>query len=79
MKDWFVYLNRGLARQRPLDWLTDARSDVNPRARPQNLRPFAARHWRKGALGALLVFVNALLGFSDPLIYRFAGGEPDAQ
>ena len=71
MKDWFVYLKQGLARQLPRDRITDAPSQANTRARLQNLRPFFTRHWRQGALGALLILISALLSFPDPLIYRY--------
>jgi len=41
------------------------------RANLKNLLPFAKRHWRKGALGALLILLTSLLAFPGPLITRF--------
>ncbi len=37
----------------------------------KNLRPFVARHWRKGILGAILLFLTPLLSFPQPLITRY--------
>jgi ABC-type bacteriocin/lantibiotic exporter with double-glycine peptidase domain len=37
----------------------------------RNLRPFVGRHWRKGALGLLLILFTSLLGFPQPLITRY--------
>ena len=37
----------------------------------RNLRPFVSRHWRKGLLGAGLVFFTSLFAFPQPLIMRY--------
>ena len=71
MQDWLIYLKRGLARTLPADRVTGQPGYADARKNLDNLRPFVARHWRKGGLGALLILVNALLGFPDPLIYRY--------
>ena len=41
------------------------------KANLKNLRPFANRHWRKGALGFLLIIFASLFGFPQPLIMRY--------
>lgn len=71
MHVWFTYLKQGLARTLPTDRVTEQRGYHATRANLQNLRPFVLRHWRKGALGALLILINTLLNFPDPLIYRY--------
>ena len=70
MDTWFAYLKRGLSRQLPADRLSWDRGPAGTRADLANLRPFLARHGRKGLLGALLVLVNALLAFPLPLLMR---------
>ena len=37
----------------------------------KNLLPFIKRHWKKGALGALLILLTSLLAFPGPLITRY--------
>lgn len=71
MNAWFSYLRHGLARTPPDDRIADQRGYGDARANLKNLRPFIARHWRQGALGATLILFNALLAFPDPLINRF--------
>ncbi|MFN2269414.1 MAG: ABC transporter ATP-binding protein [Anaerolineae bacterium] len=71
MDNWFDYLKRGLGREIPEDRITERRGYAKPQANLRNLRPFVARHWRKGVLGALLILFNSLLGFPQPLINRF--------
>lgn len=71
MNTWLTYLKQGLARTLPTDRVTEQRGYRTTRANLQNLRPFVLRHWRKGALGALLILANTLLSFPDPLIYRY--------
>lgn len=71
MSSWLNYLRQGLARKRIDDSLAGgpAREDLWTDLR--NLRPFAARHWRTGALGSLIVVAGVLLSFPPPLIMRF--------
>jgi len=71
MKTWFAYLKRGLARAPADDQVAGERAYTGTRANLQHLRPFAARHWRKGVLGALLILFNTLLVFPQPLINRY--------
>jgi ABC-type multidrug transport system fused ATPase/permease subunit len=71
MSTWFDYLKRGLSPAAPEDRIAGRRGYRDTRANLANLRPFLTRHWRKGALGALLVLVGSLLGFPQPLINRY--------
>ena len=41
------------------------------KANLKNLRPYLGQHWRKGALGFLLILLTSLLGFPQPLITRY--------
>jgi ABC-type multidrug transport system fused ATPase/permease subunit len=71
MDSWLAYLKQGLSRTLPDDRIAGRGSYAGARANLQNLRPFLARHWRKGILGALLILFNSLLGFPQPLITRY--------
>jgi ABC-type multidrug transport system fused ATPase/permease subunit len=71
MDSWFTYLKNGLSRTLPDDRIAGRRGYGGAKANLQNLRPFLARHWRKGILGTLLIFFNALLSFPQPLITRY--------
>jgi ABC-type multidrug transport system fused ATPase/permease subunit len=37
----------------------------------KNLHPFVGRHWRKGAVGVLLILLTSFLGIPQPLIMRY--------
>jgi ABC-type bacteriocin/lantibiotic exporter with double-glycine peptidase domain len=37
----------------------------------KNLHPFVSRHWRKGAMGVILILVTSFLGIPQPLIMRY--------
>jgi ABC-type bacteriocin/lantibiotic exporter with double-glycine peptidase domain len=37
----------------------------------KNLHPFVGKHWRKGAVGVILILVTSLLGIPQPLIMRY--------
>jgi ATP-binding cassette, subfamily B, bacterial len=72
MKTWLSYVKQGFSREIPADEIsgmgelpTDIRSNL------RHIYPFILGHWRKGALGALLIFVGTLLGFPQPLISRY--------
>ncbi|MBP1721058.1 MAG: putative ABC-type transport system,rane ATPase component, partial [Deltaproteobacteria bacterium] len=71
MKTWIEYLKSGLARKAPEDRIAGG----NPYAGiGENLRrhlPFFRRHWKKGALGAGFILLNALMAFPMPLVSRF--------
>jgi len=71
MDTWFTYLKQGLSHQLPEDHIAGREGYASTKANLQNLRPFAARHWRKGVLGAFLILSSALLGFPQPLINRY--------
>lgn len=71
MKSWFAYLKGALARRLPDDKIAAGQKNGRLRANLKNLLPFAKRHWRKGALGALLILLTSLLAFPAPLITRF--------
>ncbi len=68
---WFTYLKRGLSRRLPEDRIAGSQDYDSKKANLKNLQPFLARHWRKGALGAIVVLLTALLGFPQPLIARY--------
>jgi ABC-type multidrug transport system fused ATPase/permease subunit len=70
MNTWFEYLKRGFARQLPKDRIAGQAGYATARANLQNLRPFLARHWRKGVIGGLLILCTSLLGFPQPLLNR---------
>jgi ABC-type multidrug transport system fused ATPase/permease subunit len=71
MDSWLDYLKRGLSRTLPADRIADQQGYAGTRANLENLRPFITRHWRKGALGALLILLNSMLDFPQPLITRY--------
>ena len=71
MESWFTYLKRGLARKLPEDRITGGKGYSSIKANLKNLHPYVGRHWRKGALGFLLILITSLLGFPQPLITRY--------
>ena len=71
MQGWFAYLRQGLARTLPQDRMAGRQGYAGVLANLQNLKPFLARHWRKGVLGALLILFTSLLSFPQPLITRY--------
>jgi subfamily B ATP-binding cassette protein MsbA len=71
LNTWFAYLKQGLSRTLPEDRIAGREGYAGIKANLQNLRPFVARHWRKGVLGALLILFTSLLGFPQPLITRY--------
>jgi ABC-type bacteriocin/lantibiotic exporter with double-glycine peptidase domain len=70
-KSWFSYLKQGLSRQMPEDHIGIREGYFGIKANLKNLRPFVSRHWRKGVLGAGLVFFTSLFTFPQPLIMRY--------
>ena len=70
-KSWFSYLKQGLSRQMPEDHIGIREGSFGIKANLRNLRPFVSRHWRKGLLGAGLVFFTSLFAFPQPLIMRY--------
>ncbi len=70
MQTWLDYLKQGLTR-RPTEDRIAGKEDSSVRGNLTNLKPFVARHWRKGLLGALLVLLGSLLSLPIPLITRY--------
>jgi subfamily B ATP-binding cassette protein MsbA len=71
MNTWLTYLKQGLSRELPEDRIAGREGYADLQANLQNLRPFVARHWRRGVLGALLVLFIFPLDFLYPLINRY--------
>ena len=71
MHSWFTYLKRGLSRELPKDRIAGGDGYSGIRANLKNLRPFVARHWRKGVLGVFLIIFTTLFAFPLPLITRY--------
>ncbi len=47
------------------------KQNFNVRTNLKNLVPFIKHHWRKGALGSLLILLTSLLAFPGPMITRY--------
>ena len=71
MKNWFNYLKAGLTRTLPTDRISIEAGGDKTRSNLQNLRPYFARHWRKGVIGAGLVLFVSLLAFPQPMLFRY--------
>jgi subfamily B ATP-binding cassette protein MsbA len=72
MNSWFAYLKDAWARKMPADKISQfTRDKKKTRGALKNLIPIVKRHWRKGALGGLLILLTSLLAFPAPLITRF--------
>jgi ABC-type multidrug transport system fused ATPase/permease subunit len=71
MKSWYAYLKGALSRRLPDDKLAAGQKTDRLQANLKNLIPFMKHHWRKGALGALLILLTSLLAFPGPLITRY--------
>jgi len=70
-KSWWTYLKSGLSRKLPKDRIAGRDSYVSLKASLKNLHPFVGRHYRKGAVGVLLIMVSSFLGIPQPLIMRY--------
>jgi len=68
---WWTYLRSGLSRKLPDDRIGGQASRGSLKSSLKNLHPFVGRHWRKGAVGVLLIMVTSLLAFPQPLIMRY--------
>lgn len=71
MKIWLEYLMSGLARRAPEDRIAGGRSYAGVGDNLRRHLPFFRRHWKKGALGAGFILLNALMAFPMPLVSRF--------
>jgi len=68
---WWTYLKSGLSRKLPKDRIGGQNGYGSIKASLKNLRPFVGRHYRKGAVGVLLVLMTSLFGIPQPLIMRY--------
>ena len=68
---WWTYLKSGLSRKLPEDRIGGQPSHRSLKTSLRNLHPFLVRHWRKGAVGVLLIMATALFGIPQPLIMRY--------
>ncbi len=71
MKSWFTYLKGAWTRRMPEDKIGGPQKKAKLSANLKNLIPIIRHHWKKGALGALLILLTSLLSFPGPLITRF--------
>ncbi|HEX9156411.1 MAG TPA: ABC transporter ATP-binding protein [Syntrophales bacterium] len=71
MRTWLEYLKNGLARKAPEDRIAGGKSYAGIGENLRRHMPFFRRHWKKGALGAGFILLNALLAFPMPLVSRF--------
>ena len=70
-KGWFTCLRSGLLRKLPEDRIAGEDGYVSMKTSLEHLRPFVGRHYRKGAVGILLVVITFLFGIPQPLIMRY--------
>ena len=68
---WLTYLKSGLSRKLPEDRIGGQDGYASIKTSLKNLRPFVGRHYRKGAVGVLLVLMTSLFGIPQPLIMRY--------
>ncbi len=71
MRTWFEYLKNGLVRKVPEDQIAEGKTYAGIGENLRRHLPFFRRHWKKGALGAGFILLNALLAFPMPLVSRF--------
>ena len=71
MLSWFSYFKNALRRELPDDPVSDKAKKGNTRKNLQNLNSFIKKFWKKGILGAAIIFVTVALSFPTPLINRF--------
>ncbi len=68
---WWTYLKSGLSRKPPKDRISGQDGYVSMKTSLKNLQPFIGRHYRKGAVGVLLIVITSCLGIPQPLIMRY--------
>ena len=71
MKTWIEYLRSGLARKAPEDRITGGKTYAGIGENLRRHKPFFRRHWKKAALGAGVILLNAAMAFPMPLVSRF--------
>jgi ABC-type bacteriocin/lantibiotic exporter with double-glycine peptidase domain len=68
---WWTYLKSGLSRKLPEDRIGGQDGYASIKTSLKNLHPFVGRHYRKGAVGVLLVLMTSLFSIPQPLIMRY--------
>jgi ABC-type multidrug transport system fused ATPase/permease subunit len=71
MKSWLFHLKQGLARKAPEDRIAGGKTCAGIGENLRRHLPFFRRHWKKAALGAGFILLNALMAFPMPLVSRF--------
>ncbi len=71
MRIWIETLKNGLARRAPEDRIAGGKTYPGIGENLRRHLPFFRRHWKKGALGAGFILLNALMTFPMPLVSRF--------
>ena len=71
MKSWLSHLKQGMARKAPEDRIAGGKVYAGIGENLRRHLPFFRRHWKKGALGAGFILLNALMAFPMPLVSRF--------
>lgn len=71
MRTWIEYLKSGLARKAPADRIAGGKTYAGIADNLRRHLPFFRRHWKKAALGAGFILLNALMAFPMPLVSRF--------
>ncbi len=71
MLSWLTYFKNALKRELPEDPVSGEKKKGNTKKNLQNLKPFIKKFWKKGILGAAIIFIVSTLSFPAPLINRF--------
>ena len=71
MKNWISDLRQSLSRSLPQDPIGNGGSGANVWKNLETLRPWVRRHWKRGAIGGLLILGLSFLSFPPPLIMRY--------
>jgi len=71
MKSWIEHLRSGLDRKVPEDRIAGGKTYAGIGENLRRHKPFFRRHWKKAALGAGVILLNAAMAFPMPLVSRF--------
>ncbi len=71
MHSWFSYFKNALKRELPDDPVSGKEKKGSTKKNLQNLKPFIKKFWKKGMVGATMIFIVAAFSFPSPLINRF--------